>query len=76
MSKFKVGDEIIVVNGEDYAITKEGSIGIVAEIYEHSIRVHWSKTTGSVLTSIPHTVNAKDVMLLEAYNSPLYQAML
>ncbi len=45
-TEFKIGDEIIMVEGAPYSITTEGSIGIIYAIIGGIASVKYSKLTG------------------------------
>lgn len=80
MSKFKVGDEVIVIESGVYSITDYGSVGIVVGVDPsqafYDITVEFSKTTGNfedLQTEWP--VDSENLEHLAVYTSPLYQAL-
>jgi hypothetical protein len=44
---FQVGDEIVMKKGAPYTFTREGSIGIIKEVFSNSILVEFSLCTGN-----------------------------
>lgn len=81
MHKFKVGDKVIVVNSDDcYAITDDGSYGIVDSVGENSIRVRFSFVTGIdrnyfISPSTCYHIKAQHLDLHIIADSPLWKAL-
>jgi hypothetical protein len=79
VSKFKIGDKVIVTDGTDYSITKAGSIGIVNEVFSDGVRVSdWLVLTGkhtSVHFDGSYPLANENITLFEIWESPLYQTL-
>jgi len=70
-TKLKVGDEIIMVEGAPYSITKEGSIGIIYAILGDFAAVRFSKLTGDrVTTNMEFDVRLKYCKKLHEFCGP------
>jgi hypothetical protein len=69
-TEFKVGDEIIMVEGAPYSITREGSIGIIYAIRGNFATVQFSKLTGDYSDLKEFDVYIKYCKKLHEFHGP------
>jgi len=70
-TKFEVGNEIIMVEDAPYAITREGSIGIIYAIRGDFATVQFSKLTGDrISTDMEFDVRLKYCKKLHEFCGP------
>jgi len=43
----RIGDEVIIINDDQYSISTKGSIGIITRVYHTSADVHFTHLTSS-----------------------------
>ena len=64
---FKVGDKVIIINGQPYCITKEGSMGVVTYVSTYSVGVNFYSLDDNHQRYIGETyeINIKDLALID-----------
>ena len=63
---FKVGDEVIIVNGTTYGITREGSVGTILWLDSHTAEIEFHLITSDNQTYVGDTfpIEIKHIKLL------------
>lgn len=64
---FKVGDKVIIINGKDYCITKEGSLGVIvyADTYSADVKFFKLPAGEGAFIGDTYSISIKNLALID-----------